>query len=1380
MNSNQNIIHNSVFNFEYENKASATRCNILIESIFNSHILPELEAAISKTIPDGILVELAKLEINIGRINEREISVNLASRIRTSLENTLQDKITIKNNLLSGSTAYKEQINDNYLIRSIEVYLQKGYFPFGMDETLKIDDLIKIAIEQNSRELIGIIKKLSHKDHAIRRIVYGFSTKTFDLILYLLAPEDSHWIIDLRKMFLYTKQKKNLSQFTGDEFLRTINYFILCYLLNETNSGFDKKKFSVSIFKELSRVSKLNFGQMLLTLKKYTGNADTIRILNETLTDLVADKKKTLSEDKNREFDILSLIELLNERSIESKSYNRQILKDEIIQAINDKKKRKLLIERINTTGINLILELFTTNDNNILFNLITTFANKLAEFRGEGISGVKMLSVNSIVLFTVIYLNENAIRLLNKEEYILFLIYTAGLNDIKTINTAAFKSFISEQENIDIKKIQSIIEDERQHPEISGIQKLISKSLNPTHSEVNTHPDGTSVYFSIYSRKIVGYYLNSGQLPETFFDLSWHDLQTLFSNLIHQKDDFLAAQIRKHNDSESLITRLNALIGNQPFDALKVYLIHFFQDEYTILSEIMLEIKQLFTIRKASHINTQVFSNELFITSLVRSKGGSLSGIFVFSLLEKLNYELAKVLPDSELLFHHLFSKSGSITETNHLQNKISWSAEFKKAISIDFKHLVNRLHFSEFRLQPTVEELRNLIQKFAGYYQADQNAFLDILQRNRAELRQVFSLLKLYLPVNQWKQIEKTLLSKIEFKSEIERFNQDSDSAFKIIFNPKMDLVKTFENINASETQKLKAFWLIIKSDEGLIEKFISQSKDFQLHPNLIIGDRKIQSYIQQLISFSPDNLSGRIDRKFWKSVVLSFGIQIFLEEKKIASNAFSNAFMNHLIQKLKAINEVDLFYPILDKMYSSGSKELQELVELRHSSKDLKYRVFVNDETDNKRSSVKINQCFSVLKFYTQHEFFPWWAKQSSFPEITAEFYNISRLYPNTFEEIFLQLEKEEHIFEQLIQKLSHSIITDFDVIIKSHLKLKEVWNQILQKGRQEAKVDLGNKNEPDKPNSLFKEIYFSDEEELIRRLKFDDSQIEGQLKQYLLLSPYFIFRNISPAQWRQTIYDFSLDFNRHEKKNVINEFHSYFLNYLKKKYSGLNWAETFTSVYQRVKSSESKNSVVIPQAMLQLITIETSSQTTNKEIENEVNKHLSSDDEGVEVKVYNAGLILFWPFLTRLFEHLALVKNGAFINPESMNRAVYLLQYLAYYDIDFPEYKLVLNKLLVGMQSHDHLTPFITLTDDEKESALSLLKGLINNWEQVKNSSPEGIQETFLQREGILRFGKDKVTLIVEEKGVDILLHSVPWNISLIKLPWMQMPIFVEWI
>lgn len=168
------------------------------------------------------------------------------------------------------------------------------------------------------------------------------------------------------------------------------------------------------------------------------------------------------------------------------------------------------------------------------------------------------------------------------------------------------------------------------------------------------------------------------------------------------------------------------------------------------------------------------------------------------------------------------------------------------------------------------------------------------------------------------------------------------------------------------------------------------------------------------------------------------------------------------------------------------------------------------------------------------------------------------------------------------------------------------------------------------------------------------------------------------------------------------------------------------------------------------------------------------------EEVGIAVDNAGLIIVWPFLTRYFEQLFIVENGEFVDEMSKNRAVFLIQQLVYNKIDFPEYELVLNKILVGWPLENHLSPIAPLTMDEKNLSLSLLNGLKSNWDKVKNSSIEGVQETFIQRQGLLKIREERFELEIEKKGVDVLLNSLSWNISLIKLPWMQKPIYIDWI
>lgn len=176
---------------------------------------------------------------------------------------------------------------------------------------------------------------------------------------------------------------------------------------------------------------------------------------------------------------------------------------------------------------------------------------------------------------------------------------------------------------------------------------------------------------------------------------------------------------------------------------------------------------------------------------------------------------------------------------------------------------------------------------------------------------------------------------------------------------------------------------------------------------------------------------------------------------------------------------------------------------------------------------------------------------------------------------------------------------------------------------------------------------------------------------------------------------------------------------------------------------------------------------------------VDPHREALPEAEPLYVENAGLVLLWPFLARYFELLGLVEEGAFVDEAARSRAVYLLQYLACGNHDAPEHALTLNKFLCGMpfaRAPEFVDP---PTEEEKRIGRDLLYAVTQRWEKLKNTSVEGLQETFLMREGRLLCEAERATLTVQKKTVDVLLDSLHWGLSTIRLPWQPQVLFVKW-
>jgi hypothetical protein len=164
---------------------------------------------------------------------------------------------------------------------------------------------------------------------------------------------------------------------------------------------------------------------------------------------------------------------------------------------------------------------------------------------------------------------------------------------------------------------------------------------------------------------------------------------------------------------------------------------------------------------------------------------------------------------------------------------------------------------------------------------------------------------------------------------------------------------------------------------------------------------------------------------------------------------------------------------------------------------------------------------------------------------------------------------------------------------------------------------------------------------------------------------------------------------------------------------------------------------------------------------------------------EIYVHNAGLVLLWPYLARFFENLGLLANYQFVNEAANERAIQLLHYLGSSNGEAPEYELMLNKILCGIDPEAPIQPFFTINETEIVECESLLQSVIKLWPVLKNVTIAGLRSMFLKREGIISIRDGHWLLRIEEQAHDVLLDKMPWGINTVKLPWMPELLFVEW-
>lgn len=171
--------------------------------------------------------------------------------------------------------------------------------------------------------------------------------------------------------------------------------------------------------------------------------------------------------------------------------------------------------------------------------------------------------------------------------------------------------------------------------------------------------------------------------------------------------------------------------------------------------------------------------------------------------------------------------------------------------------------------------------------------------------------------------------------------------------------------------------------------------------------------------------------------------------------------------------------------------------------------------------------------------------------------------------------------------------------------------------------------------------------------------------------------------------------------------------------------------------------------------------------------------SSSSQIDELHVGDAGLILAWPFLARLFERVELVQDGGFVDELARWQAVDLLHYVGHGVSDPPEHQLVLAKILCGGEPSARPRARPPLDDAALREAERMLEALVDHVDAGPSMTSARLRASVLLRPGILSTRDARWLLRVERHPSDSIIDRLPWTWTWIGLPWMAAPLRVEW-
>lgn len=168
--------------------------------------------------------------------------------------------------------------------------------------------------------------------------------------------------------------------------------------------------------------------------------------------------------------------------------------------------------------------------------------------------------------------------------------------------------------------------------------------------------------------------------------------------------------------------------------------------------------------------------------------------------------------------------------------------------------------------------------------------------------------------------------------------------------------------------------------------------------------------------------------------------------------------------------------------------------------------------------------------------------------------------------------------------------------------------------------------------------------------------------------------------------------------------------------------------------------------------------------------------SAQDAEAPWMVANAGLVLLWPLLPRLFGTFGWLDEGHFVDEQAQWQALGCLDWLAWGEPELAEWRTPCTRLLCGIawDAPFEACPPSSLRQAELDTWLSQALASVP---MLARCSAGDLRAFFLQRTGMLV--DTPLALTIAPEAPDVLLRHLPWPLTTVMLPWLTTPLRVDW-
>lgn len=1327
------IVQYQMFDVAFSSAARSYELQNKISDIFHNQLMDGMEQLFSRLVPADAILTLGEVDIDVGSIPYNLIEYDLADRILAELEREINYRLALRPSKNGDEDTVQQFKNvETGYTNLLEYFLLTGAMPWWATGELLTDPvtIMEHLIIKDAAGLKQLIVKVGQHSYVRQRLVYQFSGQVIRNIITILEPGQAAFIFDYHASVVQTHQHEKLIEgATNTEFDKALWLFILTYILVDRGSLFNQKIFVRSTLGQMAHHYNRSYAQILALLAKALASYNLTDVQNNNLTLIIGEL--AIDEFDDRRGPVLNITTGDATTADEIVQQNIELVKYYLVfgslpwwsEPYAESGLATILLDLIKTVPKALTKLITTVGQSDEVRKRVTTV------FSDEVITAIVKLLEPANAAFIINYVQEVQIIHVKKP-----VVYTDGKDFKKAVWKFIFDFLLLERGSVF---------NERMFLD-SNIRKL-ANNYNIQYADM-----------LIYLVQSIGQVHQASIQHAPLFQL----LAGLLNDFNQKTPDYYARadkqkllydrQIAGDPETRQSVVLKDVLLhwltygsipwwGSQYFDLGPAAM---FQSLFTTaLADAFMLLKYAGTIPNIRKRVIYQLPEQLIIALLSKQSGGD-NAVKLYQYLLQAFAEVKNINP---------------LTGASNILLLVFWevyiAGQYKKFDSAAFiQRGIYSLAKQQGVSQQAIVTALNIV-----FSAAKETAYLnspDLIDDADNDLT-------LIEPFTGDIDIRKALTNYLSTKAPDQQ----------TIAHEALSIITHFLNNNKLPLQFKSTNPAYVKAVIVQLLQLLKTS-DLKAYKQILGNNKKLRAY-----ALDAADTTGLIDGSI---------------EQLISDYLLRNK----QTQKEDMLNEA---LAILEYFLTTG--KLPEPFTGANMAQILKQLLLLlNYERPAALNSILQRDSYLIDARMQLHNLFAITANNAE--------NNINRTLRAYFEKDIIQY----------IKKQSDSVFEGGDT-------LTVMLDRYIKQSEEQYHLIVPLLTNPAAARYIAR--HYSDEQ--VTNLLNNNVSLIGGSENLAWLSDLqlLIANNITDTLQRARLATLLREFNLMVlgKRITINSFTAYLkqlLNFI----SAVNYSLFIALSDVMLKAGSTPGLSPVFTAKLSVVLTELHIYKTNYKAEQSVKQLLAKADDnalqsatglnatkkGIEAKqlkeeikqnqqlteetmkdenkellvnskdtiyINNAGLVLLNPFLATYFVRLGMMEGGKFITEDAQLRAVHLLQYLIDSSQNSPEHVLVLNKVLCNVPVEVPVPVEITLSDNEKEVSEQLLNAVLNAWDKLKNTSIAGLRETFLQRTGALVFKDDAWHLKVEQRGVDVLLQTLPWTIGMIKTPWMDKFLYVEW-